>query len=610
MIVRLDFRANAADCPPPTKFDVRLETEASAAAALYEWAADLCSAKPPFALDVTNTSSEAARQQFFLKQVDVGVSSLPPQAGEVPKSAPPFAVAPIDLTALVVVYNIVDPVTGHQITDVKMTPRLVARLVSDTDVLGFFNDPEFKALNPGHTFPAVAADPGVRGERNADTWVVTNWLNSNHSARSFLDGADQFGIPVNDAWKGVKYPTECSRPGTRTACTSATGEEDIALRIFHSTKPADGVSTSPADVGFFSILDLPTAVRFNLPIAGLTNGVGSPVVAPTTDSILAGYEAMTTVERLSRTRPGTEQSSGVAVGQGRPRARPQVTDAAKVKNIQRLLTYAVGAGPKDAPRRLHPAPGAAGRPDAEHRVVLRVRMRRCHRSAGPRRRPRPRSDGRGPDGHTVPLGSADVVVLSRAAVGADHESRRHAEHTGIVEDASAYGQGRSGHAPFLRDAFAAVGVGGHRAIRDPGHPLAGSAGLRICPLGHCAPAHEVSAAVDPWVAQTVGRIPEGQEVNVRAEEKTQFDRVTIERHPEISVVERECEGRAATHAFERHFGGGTRRGALALGITVVAFLAFGILFSGLTHAAQPGGSATAIQRGADECEHADRRRDR
>ena len=74
-------------------------------------------------------------------------------AARSPRPLRPFLVAPVDLTAVVVAYVIVDPVTGQQITDLTLSPRLVARLVSDSDVLTLFNDPEFQKLNPRHTFP-------------------------------------------------------------------------------------------------------------------------------------------------------------------------------------------------------------------------------------------------------------------------------------------------------------------------------------------------------------------------------------------------------------------------------------------------------------------------
>jgi ABC-type phosphate transport system substrate-binding protein len=361
--VRLEFRENSADCPPPTTFDVRLESEASASAAFYQWAADLCRETKPFALDVTNTSSNASRQQFFLGHVDVGVSSLPPKPGEVTDKTPKYAVAPVDMTALVVAFNIVDPVTGHQITDLTLTPRLVARLVSDSDVLGFFSDPEFLKLNPHHTFPAAAADPGVRAEQNADTWIVSHWLNGDHAARAFLDGKDPYGIPVNNAWQGVKYPTDIFEARNPNGVyLPRTGEEDIALRLFHSTKPADGVPTNPADVGFFSILDLPTASRFALPVAKLTTGVGKPVVVASAASIDAGYKSMTTTTdgfRVAAAVPGDPQAWPLTkVDHALVPTTTNSGDPTKLEKIQRLLRFVVGPGQLTLPHGFVPLPRA------------------------------------------------------------------------------------------------------------------------------------------------------------------------------------------------------------------------------------------------------------
>ena len=81
-IVPLQFRKSSGDCPPVTHFDVQIESESSAAAAFYQWAADVCTGQGAFTVDVTNTSSNAAREQFFAGNVDIGVSSLPPQPGE------------------------------------------------------------------------------------------------------------------------------------------------------------------------------------------------------------------------------------------------------------------------------------------------------------------------------------------------------------------------------------------------------------------------------------------------------------------------------------------------------------------------------------------------
>ena len=150
-------------------------------------------------------------------------------------------------------------------------------------------------------------------------------------------------MKVNASWKGVKYPTDVFEArNSNGVYFPRTGEEGIALRMFHSTKPADSVSTSPSDVGFIAILDLPTAVRFNLPIAGLTNGIGAPVVGPTTDSILAGYEAMTTVDGFHVPPAAPTNPQAWPLAKVDHTLVPEATDATKVKNIQRLLGCAVG----------------------------------------------------------------------------------------------------------------------------------------------------------------------------------------------------------------------------------------------------------------------------
>jgi ABC-type phosphate transport system substrate-binding protein len=352
-LVDLSFRANAADCPPPTRFDVRFESESSAAAALYQWAADFCTAKPPLSLDVTNTSSTAARRQFFQGNVDVGVSSLPPQPGEAPKNAPSFAVAPLDLTAVVLAYNIADPVTGQRITDLTLTPRLIARIISDSDILTLFQDPEFKKLNPHHTFPRSVAEPLLRAEQNADTWLVTNWINNDSEARAFLDGHDKYGISVNDAWRGVKYPTDVFEARSPTgAYLPRTGEEAAADRLFHADTAQD-ILASPTDFGFFSVLDLPTARRFALPIANLTTGVGKPVVSLSDASIKAAESAMTTTPDGFHLMPGapsgTDQWPLTKVDHAMVPTKAPPDNPDLLKHVHAFLDYAVGPGQKTLP---------------------------------------------------------------------------------------------------------------------------------------------------------------------------------------------------------------------------------------------------------------------
>jgi sortase A len=72
-------------------------------------------------------------------------------------------------------------------------------------------------------------------------------------------------------------------------------------------------------------------------------------------------------------------------------------------------------------------------------------------------------------------------------------------------------------------------------------------------------------------------------VNVRVEEKAVLDRAG-EQPPEITVVQPVAAKVAPRRTRSHSVSAIVRRGALAFGVCVVAFLAFGLWFSGLTHA--------------------------
>ena len=352
VIVPISFRRSFGDCPPVQRFDVRIETEASAAPALYQWAANFCTGAHAFTIDVTKTSSNQAREDYLNREVDIGVTSIPPKADETTAKTARFSVTPIDLTAVVFAYNITDPVTHKRITDLTLTPRLAARLLSDSEIQTFFKDPEFRALNPHHSWPLEAADPGLRGEKNADTWIVTKWLNGSSAARAFLNGKDHYHVAVNPSWRGVSYPTDVfAARNANGVYFPRAGEEGVAQRLFASTKPADSVPTDPLNAGFIGVLDLPTALRFQLPIANLTNGVGKPVVSLTSESLAAGYAAMQSGKRGFHTMtptvtapdayPLTKVDSALV-----PTA---LTHSNRDLRIRALLDYAVGPGQENLP---------------------------------------------------------------------------------------------------------------------------------------------------------------------------------------------------------------------------------------------------------------------
>jgi hypothetical protein len=291
-VASLSFAPSVADCPALSRFDVTLEGEASAADQLYRWAAAKCAGTDALALDFTETSSNEGRVSFLAHHVDAAVTSLGAPAGEL-AGAPAPAYAPLDLTAVAIVFNMKDPTTGRQITDLTLSPRLVARIISNSDLFGIFSDPELQQLNPGVHWPTNSlSEPLLRSEGNADTWLTTAWLAGDADAKAFLHGADRFGVPVNPKWKDVAYPTSVfeNREGSSTY-VPRDGRREVSERVFHGVKPTASSANSTDYIGFVGVLDLPTATRFNLPIAKLVNASGH-AVPPTKESILASYAAM------------------------------------------------------------------------------------------------------------------------------------------------------------------------------------------------------------------------------------------------------------------------------------------------------------------------------
>ena len=273
---------------------------------------------------------------------------------------PPFAYAPIDLTALAVVYNMNDPLTTAPIGDLTLSPRLLARLITDTDLPAFFQDPEFIRLNPDHTFPVNGVStPLIRAEGNADTWITTNWIASNRAASAFIKGVDPDGIPVDLSYQDVAYPTSIfENRALDDAYLPRQGQHQVVQHVFYGARPRDTSPLDPASMGFIGIVDLATAQQFHLPIARILNGAGR-AVAPDNDSILAGYRAMA---------PGADATRIADPASTDPAAYPLVKidyamvpahpDEAHLDAIKDLLTWGVTKGQTDLPPGYIPLPDA------------------------------------------------------------------------------------------------------------------------------------------------------------------------------------------------------------------------------------------------------------
>src|SRR4051794_19360561 len=190
--------------------------------------------------------------------------------------------------------------------------------------------------------------------------MVSKWVNASKSARAFLDGKDRYGVKVNPSWLHVRYPTDVfAARNSNGVYFPRIGQEGVARRLFASTKPADSIPTDALNAGLVGILDLPTAVRFKLPIAKLTTGVGKPVVGVDAASLTAGYNAMRTTPIGFHFMPGVVRN---------PLAYPltkvdhavlptKLMRTNKDLRIRAFLDYAVSYGQANLPPGYAPLPG-------------------------------------------------------------------------------------------------------------------------------------------------------------------------------------------------------------------------------------------------------------
>jgi hypothetical protein len=218
-----------------------------------------------------------------------------------------------------------------------------------------------RQLNPRTRFPTEGLSPPLlRAERNAATTLVTTWLASSSDALAFQAGNDRFGVPSSTAFRSVVYPRPLfENVGQSTQFLPRTGQRAVALRMFYGVRPRGTNRQSPSETGFIGIVDLPTARRFGLPTARLINAAGV-AVAPTDESILAGYRAMkpdphdATVRIADVASPDPAAYPLVMVDYAMVPKQARTTTMAS--NYRRVLEFAAGDGQSQLPPGYVPLP--------------------------------------------------------------------------------------------------------------------------------------------------------------------------------------------------------------------------------------------------------------
>ena len=202
VVIPITFAPSQADCPTITDFDVRVDGSATSASLFYSWAARICQGDSSVVLDYTETSSTTGRENFLSGLIDFGVTALP--ATEEELSHHPdhreYSYAPVAASAVVVAYNLTDPFTGLRVENLVVSPRLVARLVTNSSVETFVRDRELLNINPTVRFPTNGVNPIlVRAERNAATTILTSWMSADPEAQKFLANTDTWRVALNSS---------------------------------------------------------------------------------------------------------------------------------------------------------------------------------------------------------------------------------------------------------------------------------------------------------------------------------------------------------------------------------------------------------------------------
>lgn len=193
----------------------------SAMQATTQWSAKLCLTKGATSFDHVVSAEPLARTLVSTGGADAALTSAAPTT--------PFAVptvqAPVAATGFAISY-IIDGANGLPYTSLRLTPRLLAKLMTESysdelivrqnysalanNPFNITMDPEFQALNPGvphYSFIWGAASLFSISTPSDVIYALTSYIEADPEARAWLDGTpDPWGMTVNPNYKGLHLP--------------------------------------------------------------------------------------------------------------------------------------------------------------------------------------------------------------------------------------------------------------------------------------------------------------------------------------------------------------------------------------------------------------------
>lgn len=314
------------------------------AQASLQWAPAYCLRDDRFKFRHNRMSENAA-----LRLVDTGEAVAAFTSRKAASTGKAFGYAPVAVTGFAVAYISDLPENAGELTTLRLTPRLIAKLLTqsyaastggrlhpglENNPVTINKDPEFLALNPGvsQIDQETLATLLSQSEASDVIWAVTDYVASDPEAMAFVNGEpDPSGMVVNPFYKGISLPRD-EWPLLDTWVRQSQQACDQTLRIPYLTRVAAPVvsfrriaeavldawpnvqtvctraqTTDPWKQGrverqpygarfMLGLVTLGDAERFGLRTAELrTAGTGADAtfVAPTSDSMTAALGSLT-----------------------------------------------------------------------------------------------------------------------------------------------------------------------------------------------------------------------------------------------------------------------------------------------------------------------------
>lgn len=185
------------------------------------WQPKFCTTDSLFNFTHVVSADPAARNLLDTGGVDAAFGTAPKNEAY----TRPVARAPLALSGFAIAFK-ADNAKHEAVGDLRLNARLLAKLLSESyaansDVLdnyptlaknprNLFNDPEFRAFNPGMpdtaVFEAAAALQTLLTDSDL-AWAVTRYIDADPEARGWLNGVpDPWGMQVNPAYQDIDLP--------------------------------------------------------------------------------------------------------------------------------------------------------------------------------------------------------------------------------------------------------------------------------------------------------------------------------------------------------------------------------------------------------------------